>query len=116
MVPLEVISHREVHLKPLIPALERLFERGAEDERDIRKAFCNTHVHCVSPAFTIFKVDLCFVSRSDRPIVRQDESRRERQIKITLRQDIMFFGDGMAVFGGRYQREPVRDIVRNGPR
>ena len=29
VVSFEVISHREVHLKPLIAALERLFKRGA---------------------------------------------------------------------------------------
>ena len=29
VMPLEVISHREVDLKPLIAALERLFKRGA---------------------------------------------------------------------------------------
>src|SRR6266851_1713614 len=76
VILLKVVSHREVHLKSLIAALERLFKRGAEDQRDIRKALCKTHVYCVSPALTIFEIDLCFVSRSDRPIVRQDESDR----------------------------------------
>src|SRR6266496_3011695 len=75
VVPLEVVSHREVDLKLFIAAVERLFQCGAEDDRDIRKAFCNTHVYCVNPAIAIFKVDLRFVSRSDRPIVRQDKDR-----------------------------------------
>ena len=74
VVSFEVVSHREVHLKPLIAAIELVLQCGAEDDRDIRKAFCNTHVYCVSPAVPIFKIDLRFVSRTDRPIVRQDES------------------------------------------
>jgi len=76
VVPLEVVSHREVYLKPLIAALERLFKRGAEDERHIWKAFGHAHVYRVSPALTICKINLCFVIRSDRPIVRKDEAGR----------------------------------------
>ncbi len=44
VVSFEVVGHREVHLKLLIAAVERLLQCGAEDEGDIRKAFCNTHV------------------------------------------------------------------------
>ncbi len=73
VMSLEVVGHREVHLKLLIAAVERLFQGGAEDNRNIRKAFGNDQVQCMSPAVAIFKVDLRFVSRTNRPIVRQDE-------------------------------------------
>src|SRR6266536_5411467 len=76
VVPLEVISHREVRLKFLIAAVELLLQCDAEDDRDFRKAFCNTHVYGMKPTVAIFKADFGFVSRSDRPIVRQDESGR----------------------------------------
>src|SRR6266700_6838091 len=73
VISLEVVGHREVHLKLLIAAIERLFQGGAEDNRNIRKTFGNAQVQCMSPAVAIFKVDLRFVSRTNRPIVRQDE-------------------------------------------
>src|SRR4029450_11434399 len=75
-ISLEVVSHREVDLKPFIAAIERLLQCSAEDNRNIREAFGSSQIYGVSPAVAIFKVDLRSVSRSDRPVVRQNESGR----------------------------------------
>ena len=96
--PLEVVGHCKVGLKLLIAAVELLFQCGTENNRNIREAFGNTQVDCVSPAVAILKVDLHFVVCTNRPIVRKDESGREGQLKVTLRRDIMFLGDRMVVF------------------
>jgi hypothetical protein len=107
--PLEVVSHCKVGLKRLIAAVELLFQCGTENNRDIREVFGNTQVDCVSPAVAIFKVDFRFVVRTNRPIVRKDESGREGQLKITLRRDIMFLGDRMVVFCCLCRRGPMLD-------
>ena len=36
VVSLEIVSHREVYLKPFISSVELLFQCSAEDNRDIR--------------------------------------------------------------------------------
>src|SRR6266566_4491507 len=54
------------------------FIGGTEDKRNTREAFGHANVHSVSPAAAIFKVDLCFISHTDRPIVRKDDSGRQR--------------------------------------
>src|SRR5438270_11650425 len=114
--PLEVVSHCKIGLKLLIAAVELLFQYGTENNRDIREAFGNTQVDCVSPAVAIFKVDLRFVVRTNRPIVRKDESGREAQLKITLRRDIMFLGDRLVVFCRWCKGEPACNIGRDGSR
>src|SRR5207247_7492041 len=91
--PLEVVGHCKVGLKLLIAAVELLFQCGTENNRNIREAFGNTQVDCVSPAVAIFKVDLHFVVCINRPIVRKDESGRDVQLKETLSRDIMLLGN-----------------------
>ena len=76
VLSLKVISHREVHLKLLVAAIQGFFQYGAEDNRDIWKAFGNTYVYRITPMVTILKIDFCFVIRSDRPVVREDKAGR----------------------------------------
>src|SRR5262249_20293115 len=36
VIPLEVVGHRKVHLKPLVATIERLLQCGTEDNRNTR--------------------------------------------------------------------------------
>src|SRR6266550_3421025 len=70
----------------------------------------------MSPAVTILKVNLCFVIGTNGPVVRKDKGGRQRQLDVTLRRSIMFFGDRMIVFGVERKCEPIRDIARDAPK
>src|SRR5439155_20750457 len=52
----------------------------------------------------------------DITIVGEDDGAWHSQLKIALLHDIIFFGDELAVFDARSQREPFRDIVPDSPK
>jgi hypothetical protein len=53
------------------------------------------------------------VLRANRAIARKDEGGWQRQLKKTVRRNIVFFSDGMPVLRRSGNSEPIRDIRGN---